>query len=81
MSHSSFKNTIRLLHLWLGLISGLVVFVLGLTGSIYAFSDELKELCYKQRLYVDKVPQTPRLQMAYCHSEKLFLICLRTGLI
>ncbi|PTS97732.1 PepSY domain-containing protein [Pedobacter sp. HMWF019] len=63
MLHSNFKNAIRLLHLWLGLISGLVVFVLGLTGSIYAFSDELKELCYKQRLYVDTVPEASRLPL------------------
>ncbi|WP_167353181.1 PepSY-associated TM helix domain-containing protein [Pedobacter steynii] len=53
MSHLNFKKIIRFLHLWLGLISGLVVFVLGLTGSIYAFADEIKEWIYKDRLYVE----------------------------
>ncbi|WP_316803686.1 PepSY-associated TM helix domain-containing protein [Pedobacter nototheniae] len=53
MLRLDFKKTIALLHLWLGLISGLVVFILGITGSIYAFSDELKELFYKDRLWVE----------------------------
>lgn len=53
MLRLDFKKTIALLHLWLGLISGLVVFILGITGAIYAFSDELKEAFYKERLYVE----------------------------
>lgn len=53
MSLSSFKITVRQIHLWLGLASGLVVFILGLTGAIYAFQDEIKELVYKERLYVE----------------------------
>jgi len=47
------KKIIGQIHLWLGLASGLVVFVLGLTGAIYAFQDELRELLYRDRLYVD----------------------------
>ena len=46
------KKIIRQIHLWLGLASGLVVFILGITGAIYAFQDEIKELVYKDRLYV-----------------------------
>lgn len=52
MLRSDFKKKISFLHLWLGLISGLVVFILGITGAIYAFADELKEICYQDRLYV-----------------------------
>lgn len=44
------------MHLWLGLASGLVVFILGITGAIYTFSDELKDLFYKDRRFV-AVPQ------------------------
>jgi uncharacterized iron-regulated membrane protein len=38
------KKWIRKLHLWLGLASGLVVFILGLTGAIYCFAPELQDL-------------------------------------
>ncbi|MEP0710614.1 PepSY-associated TM helix domain-containing protein [Algoriphagus sp.] len=40
------KKTINKLHLWLGLSSGLVVFVVAVTGCIYAFQAEIKELTY-----------------------------------
>lgn len=50
------KKIIGQIHLWLGLASGLVVFILGITGAIYAFEDEIKDLVYKDRLYV-KVPE------------------------
>lgn len=53
MSPLSFKKSIRQIHLWLGLASGLVVFILGITGAIYAFQDEIKGLVYKDRLYVE----------------------------
>lgn len=40
------KKTINRLHLWLGLSSGLVVFIVAVTGCIYAFQAEIKELTY-----------------------------------
>ena len=33
----------RVLHLWLGLASGLVVFVVSLTGAIFVFQDEIRD--------------------------------------
>ena len=38
------KKWFRKLHLWLGLSTGLVVFVLGITGAIYCFAPELHNL-------------------------------------
>ena len=38
------KKTFGKIHLWLGLSSGLVVFILGLTGAIYCFAPELQNL-------------------------------------
>jgi len=35
------------IHRWLGLISGLVVFIIGITGAIYAFEKELSAFFYK----------------------------------
>lgn len=40
------------LHLWLGLLTGLVVFVVSITGCIYVFIDEFKALVYHERLFV-----------------------------
>lgn len=52
------------MHLWLGLISGLVVFVLGLSGAMYAFQDEIREFVYKDRLYVDTSDAAVRLPLS-----------------
>lgn len=66
----NFKKLIRSLHLWLGLSSGLVVFILGFTGCIYAFSDEIKSIIYKERLFIkasaeqQKLPLSTLLQAA-----------------
>ena len=38
------KKKIRFLHKWLGLISGLIVFIVSITGCIYCFHDEIKDL-------------------------------------
>jgi len=37
------KKIIGFAHLWLGLISGLIVFVVCITGSIYVFSEEITD--------------------------------------
>ncbi|MFZ5973696.1 MAG: PepSY-associated TM helix domain-containing protein [Bacteroidota bacterium] len=36
------KKLIRTVHLWLGLISGLLVFIIAITGCIYAFQEEIQ---------------------------------------
>lgn len=38
-----FKNITRKIHLWLGLISGLVVFIVALTGAMFVFEEEGRE--------------------------------------
>lgn len=58
------KKLIRQIHLWLGLASGLVVFILGVTGAIYAFQDEIKEQVYKDRLYVEVPDGAKRLPLS-----------------
>ncbi len=40
----SFKKLVGKLHLWLGLASGLVVFVVSITGCILAFEHEIKSI-------------------------------------
>lgn len=38
------KKIARKIHLWLGLATGLVVFIMGVTGAIYCFAPELQRL-------------------------------------
>lgn len=47
------KKLIRTIHLWLGLTSGLVVFIVSVTGCIYVFEEELKEQFYAHRNTID----------------------------
>lgn len=47
------KKLIGQIHLWLGLASGIIVFILGITGCIYVFIDEIKPLVYADRYFVD----------------------------
>ena len=46
------KKVIHFLHLWLGLASGLVVFILAVTGCIYAFQEEIQNATQSYR-YVE----------------------------
>lgn len=57
------KKTILRIHSWLGLMSGLVVFILGVTGCIYAFIDEVKPVVYRQYMFVDVPAGARRLPM------------------
>ncbi len=48
----TFKKAIGKIHLWLGLTSGLVVFIVSITGCIYAFQVEIQDLTQSYR-YVE----------------------------
>jgi uncharacterized iron-regulated membrane protein len=39
----NFKKVILFIHRWLGFISGLVVFIVSITGCIYCFQDEIQD--------------------------------------
>lgn len=54
----AFKNAIRQIHLWLGLGTGLVVFIISITGCLYVFEEEIRDLTQKEYLYVP-VQQKP----------------------
>ncbi|MGX7668633.1 PepSY-associated TM helix domain-containing protein [Flavobacterium pedocola] len=43
MKKNNLKKPIRKLHLWLGLSSGIVVFIVAITGCLYAFQQEIKD--------------------------------------
>ncbi|MRG47537.1 PepSY domain-containing protein [Chitinophaga sp. SYP-B3965] len=66
----TFKNIVRQIHLWLGLSSGLVVVIVALTGAMYVFEEEGRQLFQHKyyhipesninipRLPVDKMQET-----------------------
>lgn len=49
----TFKKIASQLHLWLGVSSGLVVFIVALTGSILVFEEELEPVLYPKFHVVD----------------------------
>lgn len=51
------KSWISKIHLWLGLSSGLVVFIVAVTGCIYAFQAEIQDLVQPYR-FVEEVGET-----------------------
>jgi uncharacterized iron-regulated membrane protein len=65
----TFKQITGKLHLWLGLGSGLVVFILGITGCFYAFVDELRPMVYKDRMYVTVPPGAQRQPLAVMQAN------------
>ena len=42
MKKNNFKKIINFLHLWLGLASGIIVFIIAVTGCLYAFKEEIQ---------------------------------------
>jgi uncharacterized iron-regulated membrane protein len=57
------KYWIGQLHLWPGLVSGLVVFVISITGCLFSFQKEISDITYKHTFFV--TPQnTPRVPLS-----------------
>ena len=46
---SKLKKWIFQIHKWLGLTSGLIVFIVAITGAIFCFQDEIKDALYSWR--------------------------------
>ncbi|HET6527988.1 MAG TPA: PepSY-associated TM helix domain-containing protein [Balneolaceae bacterium] len=49
-----FKKIILFLHRWLGLISGLVVFILGVTGCLFVFQHEISQWTRSEVLFIEQ---------------------------
>lgn len=52
----SFKETTLFLHRWLGLITGLVVVILSITGCLFVFQQEISDWVRHDTFYADEVP-------------------------
>lgn len=57
----TFRKIANQVHRWLGLASGLIVFILSVTGCLYVFEEELQDLIYRDRLHVSDtgMPEIP----------------------
>ncbi|MEM8894644.1 MAG: PepSY-associated TM helix domain-containing protein [Bacteroidota bacterium] len=53
MNKLTVNRIVGQIHLWLGLTSGLVVLILGITGCLYAFEQEIKAWVYANKLEVN----------------------------
>ncbi|OOQ57568.1 PepSY-associated TM helix domain-containing protein [Mucilaginibacter pedocola] len=58
------KKVIGQIHLWLGFITGIIVFIVSITGAIYVFQEELSNMAEPWRkVAVEKKPEISPLQM------------------
>lgn len=62
-----FKKITLFLHRWLGLISGIVVLILSITGAIFVFQKEFTEWMRKDIMYVESEQQ--RLSVDEMHNR------------
>lgn len=54
-NESSFKYAIGLLHLWLGLLSGVVIVITSLSGSLYSFRQQVNDYADRSCVKVESV--------------------------
>lgn len=52
------KSSILWLHKWLGIITGIIVLILSLSGCVYTFQDELKLWAYPEKYFIKDTVQT-----------------------
>ncbi|SHG36846.1 Uncharacterized iron-regulated membrane protein [Flavobacterium fluvii] len=53
MKNNNIKKAIGKIHLWLGLSSGIIVFIIAITGCLYAFQEEIQNYTEEYR-FVEK---------------------------
>ncbi|KAF2507233.1 PepSY domain-containing protein [Flavobacterium zhairuonense] len=52
------KNIARQIHLWLGLATGIIVFIISITGCIYVFEEEIRDFSKDKKLFVPTQEKT-----------------------
>jgi uncharacterized iron-regulated membrane protein len=66
---TALKKAILFIHRWLGLTSGLVVFIVSITGCIFCFQDEIQDAMYSYRQV--EVQSQPFLKPSILHKQAL----------
>ena len=52
------KYVFAVTHLWLGLLSSLVVLILCITGSVYAFKEPISKWINYEKIHLSSVPKS-----------------------
>ncbi|MBP1641047.1 MAG: PepSY-associated helix domain protein [Bacteroidetes bacterium] len=65
------KKLFYKLHLWLGLVSGLLVFVIALTGALYAFQAEISSIGSYRHVTARQTPMLPPSQWQAIAEQQL----------
>ena len=55
--NNTLKKWAGRLHLWLGLLTGVIVFIVAVTGCIYVFHEEIKDAIYDYRFVEEKTTE------------------------
>ncbi len=58
-----FRVLFRQFHLWIGLTSGILIFIISITGSIYVFSEEIKKIIDQDQLKIDVSSKSTRISL------------------
>lgn len=66
---TAFKKAVLFVHRWLGFISGLVVFIISITGCLFCFQDELQDAMHSYRKV--EVSNAPFLKPSVLQKEAL----------
>ncbi|XHR95061.1 PepSY domain-containing protein [Mucilaginibacter sp. UC70_90] len=64
-----FKKTLLFIHRWLGFITGLVVFIVSITGCIFCFQDEIQDAIHSYRKV--EVQEKPYIAPSILKAEAL----------
>lgn len=65
---SLFRRIIGWLHLWLGLISGIIVFILSVTGCLFSFQEEISNITFKKVFFIQP-QQTQTLPLSVLNEK------------
>lgn len=57
------KELFGKIHLWLGLVSGAVVFLVSVTGCLYVFEEEIRSFQYQDRYELGHIPDSQKLSV------------------
>ncbi len=79
--HNSLRKWAGRIHLWLGLLTGLIVFIVAVTGCIYVFHDEIKDVVWdwrtiepKQQDFIEPSELQHKLKEKYPNASGAFVI-------
>lgn len=70
MALSKFKKITGWLHLWIGLVTGLVVVIVSLTGCIYVFEEEIFAIVHKDLVTVEVGSSPKKVSELLANAQK-----------